>query len=353
MKKNASILSTKVIYKEPTSYIGWPTITIRRSGELLVVFSGDREAHVCPWGRTQMVRSNDGGKSWSEPITINNTPLDDRDSGIIETEKGTLLVSWFTSLAFEDPKYVPPEEAEKWRRHAEKIDIKTRKYWFGSWIRRSTDGGASWEEPIKVKVSAPHGPIQLTNGRLIYLGNGEVNGTPTIAAEESLDDGKTWRVIGRVPIERMENLKFCEPHLVEIEDGRLLAMLRTGTRKMEERFLYQTESMDGGRTWSEPHRTPIWGYPPHLLRLKNGWILVTYGRRIYPYGEYACISRDGGNTWEIENEVELCSSMSDDLGYPASVQLQDGSIFTVYYQIDKDGEKPCLMGTHWQLEEMG
>ena len=34
---------------------------------------------------------------------------------------------------------------------------------------------------------------------------------------------------------------------------------------------------------------------------------------------------------------------------PASAQLEDGSILTVYYQIDKPGEPTCLMGTHWRL----
>ena len=91
--------------------------------------------------------------------------------------------------------------------------------------------------------------------------------------------------------------------------------------------------------------------------MKNGWLLAVYGRRIPPYGERACISRDGGKTWDVENEIELKGYPNivgmrkwdalRDLGYPSSVQLDDGSIWTVYYQLDKPGEKPCLMGTHW------
>ena len=53
-----------------------------------------------------MVRSIDGGKTWSQPETINNTPLDDRDAGILVLKDGTILVTWFTSLAFEDPRYL-------------------------------------------------------------------------------------------------------------------------------------------------------------------------------------------------------------------------------------------------------
>lgn len=66
--------STGVICKQPGRYIGWPTIVRTSKGELIVTFSGDRDAHVCPWGKTQMVRSRDNGKTWSDVVTINNTP---------------------------------------------------------------------------------------------------------------------------------------------------------------------------------------------------------------------------------------------------------------------------------------
>ena len=51
---------------------------------MLVVFSGDRDAHVCPWGKVQLLRSRDGGATWSDPVSICDTPLDDRDAGILE-----------------------------------------------------------------------------------------------------------------------------------------------------------------------------------------------------------------------------------------------------------------------------
>jgi hypothetical protein len=73
--------------------------------------------------------------------------------------------------------------------------------------------------------------------------------------------------------------------------------------------------------------------------------------RKIPYGERACISKDGGKTWDIENEIILSLSDSGDLGYPASIQLDDDSIITIYYQIDKNGEKTSLMQTHWKLNE--
>ena len=64
----------------------------------------------------------------------------------------------------------------------------------------------------------------------------------------------------------------------------------------------------------------------------------------------ACISRDEGKTWDVENEIILTGAMSRDLGYPSSVQLDDESILTVYYQAQKIGDPACLMSTHWRLK---
>jgi len=57
----ARIVETKVICKQPNRYMGWPTIGKLPGGELLAVFSGDRDAHVDPFGKTQFVRSIDNG----------------------------------------------------------------------------------------------------------------------------------------------------------------------------------------------------------------------------------------------------------------------------------------------------
>lgn len=340
-----TIMRTSVICKQPDRYIGWPTIAQTREGELLVVFSGDRDAHVCPFGVTQLVRSRDDGKTWSEPVTINNTPLDDRDAGILQTRSGTWLVSWFTSLAFDAPRYY--EKHPGWRRHADKLGPETRDHWLGSWTRRSTDGGRTWQEPVKGQVSAPHGPIELD--RLLYVGTAQHTGDKFIGVEESRDDGRTWQLVNRINISAADSMHyFWEPHVVQVAGDTLLAMFRYQPRDRAEHFMRQSMSYDGGLTWTTPEKTPLWGYPPHLIQLRDGRLLVSYGHRREPYEERACVSSAAG-TWEVKNIITIAAAMNDDLGYPASVQLGDGSIYTVFYQMDQPGEKTCLMGTHWKL----
>jgi sialidase-1 len=363
----AKIISTKIICQQADRYIGWPTIALTKDKELIAVFSGDRDAHVCPWGKTQMVKSTNNGTTWSAPVTINNSPLDDRDAGIMQTNRGALIASWFTSIYFiyvvtENKTNYPLEMKNSWLRHIDKISPETQNEWLGNWIRRSTDGGKTWGKNINTIVNAPHGPIQLTDGRLLYLGINGIIGDKNrkhppddqrIAAAESLDDGLTWEIIGYVPVPNYLDpgaKAFHELHAVETVDGKIVAMIRHHG-KPGNKYLWQTESNDGGRTWTEAHQTDIWGYPPHLIRLKNNWLLVSYGHRKEPFSERACISRDGGKTWDVHNEFTISNAINSDLGYPASVQLDDASIYTVYYQIAKPNEKTCLMGTHWRIEE--
>ena len=53
-------------------------------------------------------------------------------------------------------------------------------------------------------------------------------------------------------------------------------------------FMAFTRSTDGGRTWSAPE--PLTTYseiPGHLLALKDGRLLLTFGVRHYPQGVQA------------------------------------------------------------------
>jgi Neuraminidase (sialidase) len=329
------IQPAQVLHKAPVRYAGWPTIALAPNGDLVAVFSGDRSAHISNDGKVQMVRSVDGGQTWGAAETVFDTPIDDRDSGIVRTRDGTMLASWFTG----------PYGGE----------------WQGHWVIRSSDNGKTWGAPIRTENTTPHGPVQLSDGRLLLMGQrphcshgtpGDWNGPPTqspysVVVTESGDDGQSWKLLSTFPVpEDAQMLSYDEAHLVEAANGTLVALFRDCNG---ENHLRQSESGDGGRTWSPPRVTAIRGYPPHLIRLQNDWLLVSYAKRWEPFGAYAWISRDNGQTWDIEHEVRLSVGRDGDLGYPASVQLADGSIWTVYYQSDRPGEPPCLMGTHWRL----
>src|SRR5262249_25536578 len=89
----ARVEAAGVISRQPTRYHGWPTLARRRDGQLVLVYSGGREAHVCPFGRVELMRSRDGGATWSWPQVLLDSPIDDRDAGVVETADGALLVT--------------------------------------------------------------------------------------------------------------------------------------------------------------------------------------------------------------------------------------------------------------------
>jgi len=310
--KQATVLSTSVICKQPGRYIGWPTVGRMPNGELLAVFSGDRDAHVDPFGKTQLVRSADNGATWSPPTTINDTPLDDRDAGICVCRDGTVIVSWFTSH-YTDEKYMQMcrdnrEEIGRRSAYLKAFDsadlvrwagteLEDGRYRLGHWIRRSTDGARSWETPVRVPPTTPHGPIELDDGRLLFVGietnHGRRERRGHLLAAESCDRGTTWRVIGTItmfppyPGDAPGGYAyFCEPHVTEASPGKLVAMARYEElpRASERSRLWQFDSDDGGHTWTEPRELPILGKPPHLLTLHDGRLLLTYGYRHPPSG---------------------------------------------------------------------
>ena len=350
----ATIRWSRVICKEPGNYTAWPTIA-KRDGELLIVFSGDREEHVCPYGKTELIRSDDDGETWSAPQIINSTPLDDRDPGLLALRSGTLVVSWFTgqlwNRAVEFRRRFPDLwtdfQCDSWHRSMAKISAETRDRWRGAWTRRSLDGGDSWEPAVPCPASAPHGPIQTRDGRLVYVGVGEADAPrPAVLCVESTDEGASWRTIGTV----VAGIPFAEPHVAELPDGELVCALRS---EMEDApCLHVCRSDDGGRTWSMPVQTAMNGYqqPPHLIVLADGRLLCTYGRRSLPHGQRACISPDGGDTWPMEREAVLRDDgPSIDLGYPATAELSPGELLTVYYQQERLGDKVCIQATRWSL----
>ena len=143
----------ETITRQPDYYHGWPTLVKRSDGELIAVCSGGRESHVCPFGRVELMRSRDGGHTWSWPEVILDTPIDDRDAGICETAKGTLLVTTFTSLAFQDTfkkaSDWPEERRARWNAVIRRGTQEQFDSLLGTWMLRSTDGGMTWSKPIE------------------------------------------------------------------------------------------------------------------------------------------------------------------------------------------------------------
>ncbi len=346
------MLSVKTITNQPNSYHGWPTLAQRENGELLVVCSGGREAHVCPFGRVELIRSVDGGETWSWPEVLMDSVIDDRDAGVLVTPRGAILVTTFTSLAYEPLLEKTgdwtAEKRERWQSVNRRATAAQRKAMLGTWLLRSADGGMTWSAPGRVPVNSPHGPIGGLAGRLLYPGKqlwepGNKNGVA-----ESSDDGKTWRWLSAIPTRPGDDaVDYHELHGVTAADGRVIVQIRNHNQANERETL-QCESSDGGKSWTMPHSIGVWGLPSHLLRLRDGRLVMSYGYRRKPFGNQARVSSDHGRTWSEPMTISA-DGASGDLGYPSTVETANGQLLTMWYEKPRDSTLALLRLARWTL----
>ena len=213
----------------------------------------------------------------------------------------------------------------------------------------SGDSGDTWTaRPLE---NAPHFAwvcgwhhsrgLVLPDGTLLGAVYGLLNRTDPgrrVWITRSTDEGQSWQFI---PLfyDTEQGVGIGETCLLRMPSGRILAMSRphfAGRHNMCQCF-----SDDGGQTWSAPQQVNFWGFPPHLITLDSGDMLVTYAHRRHPCGIRACMSHDEGRTWDVENQkIIRDDSLPKGIGYPESAQLSDGSIFTVYAMSKIAGLKP-------------
>lgn len=342
----------------PGSYYGWPTVARMEDGSLVAGASGFRNAHICPYGKCVIFRSTDEGAAWSKPQIICNSLIDDRDVGLTPLPGNELLLSWFTSDTtwhINAADHTP--DMQEW---TEEDILKN----LGSFTKLCRADG-SWTKRRIAPVSAPHGPIVLRNGDLLYLGTRCSSPADNRTLQEtrertdhpqtalvSRDRGESWEERGGIPL--MEGLHQCEPHVIELEDGTLIGHIRA---RMLDRTrpdfsalqLYQSVSRDGGVTWSTPEYL-CEGGPAHLLRHSSGVLISSYGYRLPGFGQRVMLSYDQGQTWDTDLVIRDDGNTRD-LGYPSTVELKDGSLLTVYYQA-LPGESTCaILFSEWELPE--
>ena len=237
-------------------------------------------------------------------------------------------------------------------------------------VQRSRDQGQTWERqewPVpgfSLLFGFPRW-IRLQAGNILLpvYGRSQDGSHGQVFVWRSDETGDNWRLL---PIcSSISDVAGDETCLLEVEPGRVLAHIRHATKgKDVHGYLLESWSEDGGLTWSQPLRTDIKGYPPHLLRLQDGRILCAVTYRWEPMGIHAVLSGDDGKTWDTENTIILrddagtaSTLWSDhqtrgggsDVGYPITVQFKDGSLFTCYWITGDDGITHAA-ATKWRVD---
>jgi len=302
---------------------GYFPVALRlKDGRIAAVLRGGA-GHLGIKGRLDIVFSQDEGKTWSQPIIVNDSPLDDRNPALGQAANGDLIVGfWRTATYDEKGRYNP------------KLDKPTN-----TWVTRSTDGGKTWSDPRELDVSdigwgSPYGKmLRMPDGALlmaVYGGPQRPPGQQHARREDhsyiyrSRDQGKSWSRYA----ECSHGGQFNETALVRLSSGKMLAAMRS--RRGGQVWL--TESNDDGHTWNEPKQiTPNSVHPADMVLLPDGRVLMTTGYRVGPYGVRGLIGDAKGHfDWE-QRFLLVNDGIGGDCGYPSSVVLQDGRVLTLYY----------------------
>lgn len=339
---------TETIIENPSgkhNYFGWSTAARLKNGKIAVACSGYRLAHICPFGKMIMSVSDDEGKTFSSPQIVIDTPLDDRDGGLCPFGKSGLIATSFNNTRDFQRKNADARFKDYILSYLDMITDSEEEKYLGSEYRVSFDNGVTFGDVKISPVTSPHGPTELSDGSVLWVGC-DFNNINGVKAYKLI--GESFEKVGEIYSEDIAG-QFCEPHAIQLKNGRIVCQIRVQSDKLF--TLYQSVSDDLGATWSRPKQilSDRGGAPAHLLELKNGLLVSTFGYRTLPFGVKTIISSDGGESWSEPQDIYV-NHASHDLGYPSSVELGDGSILTVFYA-RKSAELPAeIMMQKWKIE---
>lgn len=297
----------------------WPNLTLMPDGSIVAMIF-NQPTHGGWEGDVECWASEDEGRTWHRRgVPAPHEPGTNRmnvAAGLARDGALVVIASGYgnrpprgRSAGFEEPVVLP------------------------LWVCRSADGGCTWERGGQVEPPPGSAAQPMPFGDLVQLEDGSLGAslyswTPgqrpmTAHYYQSQDDGWSWSWRGT-----LQEGDTNEVALLPLADGRLLAAARTVERRHVELFV----STDRGRTWTDQGPLTLGNqHPAHLLQLADGRLLGVYGIRNQGlYGVGARFSEDQGRTWG-DPRVLVHWEGATDGGYPASVQVSDGTVVTAYY----------------------
>ncbi|HBG26548.1 MAG TPA: hypothetical protein DDX75_05590 [Phycisphaerales bacterium] len=324
----------KIVYTEEGKFCGWPANEGIWSwgDEILVGFNigqykHDDPGHDCNLAGfigTVQARSLDGGNIWTIEMPH-----------VLDLRKGAKLK--------EKINFLHPDFAMK---------LRDSVLWY------SYDRGKNWNGPYEIANFNKNNLRCRTD----YIINSKDECIAFVTSQKPDDiEGFVYAIkttdgglnfdflsyIAPMPPLGGEHNFSVQPSTVKISDKKLITSVRE--RRGKQKWVDVYESNDNGANWkllSTPVPKGNSCNPPHLLKLKDGRICLTYGRRIEPYGITAKLSSDNGKTWS--KEIILRDDGREwDLGYTRNVQRTDGKVVTVYYYTTKENERQHIAATIW------
>jgi hypothetical protein len=295
----------------------WPNLTLLPSGDIVATIWG-QPCHGTWEGDLECWGSSDGGRTWSlrSQITQREPGTNRFNCATGLAQNGDLLTivsGWSHRGAVGQPR---PHHGEA--------------HTLQSWILRSCDGGFTWRKTGELPLSGqryqyvPFGDFQTAGDGALCIAAyllDEAAGHHRTFFLRSYDDGLTWNDISEM------NPVGNETALLHLGEGRWI----TASREESDLHLELMTSEDDGRSWQKAGAlTGPRQVTGHLMRLRDGRVLLSYGNRIEGQcGVETKWSDDEGKSWSTP--VRLADMPVWDGGYPSTVEREDGVLVTAFY----------------------
>ena len=313
----------------------WPNLTLLRDGTIVAALF-NKPSHGRVAGEVQCWASSDRGKTWEKRgMPIPHAPHTNRmnhSCGLAKNGDLVAIVSGWSDVPLEG--------------QIRQFEGPFRSSVLDPAVCRSSDGGRTWTADHQaLPARCPDGGMATSFGDIVAGADGELRvavygakgivglqpGTEMVFLYRSRDDGRTWTdpVALSAPHHRNETA------ILHLGQGKWIAVARYHN-------LALFRSDDDARSWEYVAEvTGTAELPGHLLRLRDGRILLTHGDRTEDQGVEVRFSSDEGVTWSDPLRV---MDFQGDGGYPSSVQLDDGQVLTAYYAQAIEGHQGYHMG---------
>lgn len=281
----------------------YPSLAVLRDGSVVCVYRQGKAKHSRD-GVFCAQRSSDGGRSWSEPVSVYDGMSSPKPecvhAGVVcETPRGELLAFFTTVEATKPDAYIFSEEG--------------RQLWQRPLVSASADGGRSWKASRPLELSGlPRNayfgsrPLVLPGGAILLpIEITDRHGQETMLACITTDDGHSFEPLFPIAQDKTGGLGYGDGKFARLADGTLLMLAWTYKNPSEETIqVHRCESRDG-RTWSAPQPTNVVCQIMTPLQMAGSLLIAAGNLRTPPEGIRLFHSRDGGKTWDTSAPVQL------------------------------------------------
>ncbi len=360
-----AVQSHGVLYEDARFMAAFPALTQTPKGEILLVFrrapdsrwllGADYKAEALDtnlqdqlyhWDARSQLVSMRFDQNLQATATARGLSVDgqaaDQDASLLTLKGGSIVLSSFSWYP------MPPafsELAKAWGGKVYGGGTNTGCSFipWGSYVRVSSDGGNEWTERTYLPAlpgadalvpglressgGCVRGQAVFRDGEILIPSYGEVAGSYSAHILVSKDEGASWEYRSRMA--SSDTLNLYEPSLTLCNNGTIIAWMRTDDPQDR---MASARSTDGGHTWKPYELHQCVGHPAHGLRLRSGKILVSYGYRHEPFGVRARLLNECGDDIDDADEIIIREDgVGTDLGYPWSIELEDGRVLIAYY----------------------